>query len=46
MSERPPDGDAREPPGHWEMDTVVGKQGTKLIVIFSSNCECFFISSC
>ena len=33
ISERPEVVDAREEIGHWEMDTVVGKQGTKTVLI-------------
>ena len=29
ISDRPEDIDTREEYGNWEMDTVVGKQGTK-----------------
>lgn len=29
IEERPPEIESREEPGHWEMDTVVGKSGTK-----------------
>ena len=29
IEERPPEIDTREEPGHWEMDTVVGKKKTK-----------------
>lgn len=29
IEERPPEIDTREEPGHWEMDTVVGKKRTK-----------------
>ena len=33
ISERPEDIDKREEYGHWEMDTVVGKQGTKTVLL-------------
>ena len=33
ISDRPKDIDAREEYGHWEMDTVVGKQGTKTVLL-------------
>lgn len=29
IEERPPEINTREEPGHWEMDTVVGKKGSK-----------------
>ncbi|MBR1442301.1 MAG: IS30 family transposase, partial [Firmicutes bacterium] len=33
ISERPEEIDLREEYGHWEMDTVVGKQGTKTVLL-------------
>ena len=33
ISERPKEVDTREEYGHWEMDTVVGKQGTKTVLL-------------
>ena len=33
ISDRPEDIDTREEYGHWEMDTVVGKQGTKTVLL-------------
>ena len=33
ISERPEEIDTREDYGHWEMDTVVGKQGTKTVLL-------------
>lgn len=33
ISERPEEIDTREEYGHWEMDTVVGKQGTKTVLL-------------
>jgi IS30 family transposase len=33
ISERPKVVEDREEPGHWEMDTVVGKQGTKTVLL-------------
>jgi len=36
ISERPVEVDARESPGHWEMDTVVGKKGTKTVLLVLS----------
>ena len=33
ISERDPKIDLREEYGHWEMDTVVGKQGTKEVLL-------------
>ncbi len=33
ISDRPDDIDTREEYGHWEMDTVVGKQGTKTVLL-------------
>ena len=33
ISERPEDIDTREEYGHWEMDTVVGKKGTKDVLL-------------
>lgn len=33
ISDRPEDIDKREEYGHWEMDTVVGKQGTKTVLL-------------
>ena len=36
ISERPKEVDAREEIGNWEMDTVVGKQGTKTVLLVLS----------
>ena len=36
ISERPKAIDKREETGHWEMDTVVGKQGTKTVLLVFS----------
>jgi transposase, IS30 family len=36
ISERPKEIDARDEIGHWEMDTVVGKQGTKTVLLVLS----------
>ena len=36
ISERPKEVDARDEIGHWEMDTVVGKQGTKTVLLVLS----------
>lgn len=36
ISERPSAVDARDEIGHWEMDTVVGKQGTKTVLMVLS----------
>jgi len=36
ISERPKAIDTREETGHWEMDTVVGKQGTKTVLLVLS----------
>lgn len=36
ISERPDEIDKREEIGHWEMDTVVGKQGTKTVLLVLS----------
>ena len=36
ISERPEAVDARDEIGHWEMDTVVGKQGTKTVLMVLS----------
>ena len=36
ISERPEEVDAREEIGNWEMDTVVGKQGTKTVLMVLS----------
>jgi IS30 family transposase len=36
ISERPETVDARDEIGHWEMDTVVGKQGTKTVLMVLS----------
>ena len=33
ITERPEEIDLREEYGHWEMDTVVGKQGTKTVLL-------------
>jgi IS30 family transposase len=33
ISERPEDVEKREEPGHWEIDLVVGKQGTKPVIL-------------
>lgn len=33
ISERPEEIETREEYGHWEMDTVVGKQGTKTVLL-------------
>ena len=36
IAERPPEIDKREEFGHWEMDTVVGKRGTKSVLLVLS----------
>ena len=36
ISERPPEIESREEYGHWEMDTVVGKAGTKVALLVLS----------
>ena len=36
ISERPESVDKRDEVGHWEMDTVVGKQGTKTVLLVLS----------
>ena len=36
IADRPKDIDKREEIGHWEMDTVVGKQGTKTVLLVLS----------
>ena len=36
ISERPESIDTRDDVGHWEMDTVVGKQGTKTVLLVLS----------
>lgn len=36
ISDRPKEIDARDEIGHWEMDTVVGKQGTKTVLLVLS----------
>jgi IS30 family transposase len=36
ISERPKEVDARDEVGNWEMDTVVGKQGTKTVLMVLS----------
>ena len=36
ISERPESIDKRDEVGHWEMDTVVGKQGTKTVLLVLS----------
>ena len=33
ITERPSEADERSEPGHWEIDLVVGKQGTKPVVL-------------
>jgi len=33
ISERPKEADERTEPGHWEIDLVVGKQGTKPVIL-------------
>jgi IS30 family transposase len=33
ITERPPEADARSEKGHWEIDLVVGKQGTKPVIL-------------
>ena len=33
ISERPKEADERTEPGHWEIDLVVGKQGTKAAIV-------------
>lgn len=36
ISQRPEVVEEREEPGHWEMDTVVGRQGTKTVLLVLS----------
>ena len=36
IAERPPEIDNRKKYGHWEMDTVVGKRGTKTVLLVLS----------
>ena len=33
ITERPPEADSRSEQGHWEIDLVVGKQGTKPVIL-------------
>jgi len=33
ITERPKEADERTEPGHWEIDLVVGKQGTKTVIL-------------
>ena len=42
ISDRPEDIDKREEYGHWEMDTVVGKQGTKTVLLVLTERSCSY----